>query len=246
VGRRSVFLRRTGLLFWAGLSLCLCAIAALAAGSAFAKSEPPKHVGRCNAHRKHATAATGKVIVYGKPSGEDAWGGALTTYYACLRPAGEPVAVGQSAASGGGLPADEFVSDLHIAGTFVADSSGRGFAAEADCSKEQPIEPVTVDCSQSVTLWVEIADAKTRRRLHAPVDEGPATVAVSSVGAVAWVQGTGSASMLQAIVLHHGSPGRLTGTAQTVDTGAIGHSLQFDGLTLRWTNSGQAKSQPVS
>jgi hypothetical protein len=168
----------------------------------------------------------------------------LTTYYACLRPAGKPIEVGQSAAGGGEYPGSESVADLRIAGTFVADSSAVGFASEAACGKSG--EPATT-CAKAVTWWVEVVNAKTRRRLHASAGDGATAVAVSAAGAVAWVQATGSSdSLLLAMLLRAGGRGQLTGTEQTLDTGLIGQSLQFTGLMLRWTNSGQLKSQTLS
>ena len=216
--------------------------AALAAAPASA--HPPKHVGSCNAHRAHATAATGKVIVYNRRAGLDGSGGALTIDYACLRPAGKPVEVGRSATSDGEYPGNESIADIRIAGTFVADSSATGFASEAACSKYG--EPAST-CAKAVTWWVEVVNARTRQRLHAPAGDGATAVTVAAAGAVAWVQATGSsASLLQAMVLHPGGRGRLTGTEQTLDTGVIGRSPRFTGLTLRWTNSGQVKSQTLS
>jgi hypothetical protein len=49
-------------------------------------------------------------------------------------------------------------------------------------------------------------------------------------------------SQLKAILLRGGT-GRLAVTEQLLDSGAIGASLRFSGLTLSWTNSGQPKSQ---
>jgi hypothetical protein len=47
-------------------------------------------------------------------------------------------------------------------------------------------------------------------------------------------------------VLHSGGPGLVTGALTALDTGGIGRSLRFNGLTLTWTNSGLAKSQTLS
>jgi hypothetical protein len=226
----------------AALVACLGAIVALTAAPAAASHPHAPRVGSCDAHRPHAVAVTGKVIVYRRASGVDPYsGGSLTTYFACLRPGGTPVAVGQSA-TGSEYPGNEAISGLHIAGTFVADLSGSGFAGAAACGKYGGS-----DCQQAITWWVEVADVSARRRiaLVQPV-AGSRALAVSSTGAVAWVQATTSSSwMLEATTLHHGAAGRLAGTPQTLDTGAIGTTLRFIGSTLSWTNAGQAKSQAV-
>jgi hypothetical protein len=122
--------------------------------------------------------------------------------------------------------------------------SATGLTDEAACFKYG--EPATT-CTKAVTWWVEVVNAKTRQRLHASAGDGATAVAVSAAGAVAWVQATGSsASLLQAMVLHRGGRGQLTGTEQTLDTGSIGPRLRFTGLSLQWTNSGQVKSQTLS
>ncbi len=201
------------------------------------------HAGSCSAHRRHATATTGSVIVYGRPTGVDPdSGGQLTTYYACLRPAGKPVAVGQSATPGGEYPGNESMSQLHIAGGFVADISGRGFADAAACGKYG-----ASNCQQSITWWVRAADVRSRRSIAVvqPVAR-PRAVAVSVTGVLAWVQATTApGAILEAIVLHDGGAHRLTGTPRTLDTGAIGPSLRFTGSTLTWTNAGQPRTQTL-
>ena len=181
------------------------------------------------------------MIVYGQPVGDDGYGGTLQRQFACLRPAGKPIAVAQSAPSGGEYPANETWSNLRIDGTFVADASASGFADESACFKYNGS-----NCEQSVRRWVTVADARTRRRLYASAGGPIGAVAVASAGAVAWLEAASSpASILHAIVLHHGAPGRLSGTLLTLDTGAIGPLLQFKALTLRWTNAGRDRSQTL-
>lgn len=222
--------------------VCLTAIGALGlAAHGQAKAMPSTRVGSCDLHRKHAAAVTTRVIVYGQRSGRDNWEGDVTIYYACVRPSGKPVAVGRTAGSDGEYPPNETMSSPRVAGTFVANSAGRGFASASWCTKY-----FDTDCERFIKRWVEVVDAKTRRLLRVPVAEQASSVAVSPAGAVAWVLGSGSpAPVLQAMVLHYGRPGQLTGTTQALDSGAICQSLRFTGLTLQWTNSGQAKSQTL-
>lgn len=183
--------------------------------------------------------------MYTKQVGLDNYGGELTEYFACTRPQGEPVEIGQSDTGDGEYPANFATSDLTISGTYVADIQTSGMADAAGCAKYDP----TADCQASITSFVEVVDAKTHRRLQTTATSGIGPLAVSPLGALAWVQSPGATSSsspptLQAVVLRRGAPRQLTGTIQTLDTGAIG-SLSFSGLSLRWTNAGQAKSQTL-
>jgi hypothetical protein len=219
--------------------LLLCAGAVLALAAAPALTKP---VGACNAHRAHATRVTPKVIVYPKRlPGYDGYGGVETVYYACARPAGKPIEVGISDTSGGEYPADYAISSLQIGGAYVGAALASGYADASACSKYGG-----TDCGGSVHVSVRVVDARARRWLQAPIP-GAATLAVSPAGALAWVQPTSSPgiSQLEAIVLRRGAPGRLAGAPQLLDTGAIAPSLRFSGLTLSWTNSGQAKRRQL-
>jgi hypothetical protein len=181
------------------------------------------------------------VIVYGRPSGYDNYGGGyLTTYYACLRPNGKPVAVGQSSTAGE-YPGNYAMYELRVSGRFVADLSGSGFAVAAACGKY-----AGTNCEQSVSWWLEAVDTKSRRSLHLSLSNGFRGLAVSSAGAAAWIAiGGTSTETLQAIVLHPAGRRQLRGTVETLDTGATGtlRSLRFTGLTLQWNSAGQAKRQ---
>jgi hypothetical protein len=186
------------------------------------------------------------MIVYAKSAvrfGE----GTLTTYYACTPPAGKPFVLGRSEEVGE-YPAELSFSDFHIAGTYVADLSGSGFGEASACGKYEAANP---RCEEDVKWWVQVTNVKTRRGLRAAAGVTqagkPIAMAVSSAGAVAWVQPVSSTTAtLRAVVLHGGPPGKLTGTAQILETGSIGKSLGFSGLTLNWTSSGQPKSQALS
>jgi hypothetical protein len=223
--------------------LCIGSIATFEGASAAAKTRRPRRPQRCNAHRHHAAAATRQVIVYKKGTGYDNYGGGpLYTYYACLRPAGKPIAVGQVSTGGGEYVGNYGMYELHVAGRFVADLSASGFASQEACYKYDPNSP---DCANAVSWWVEAADAKSRRMGRAPVPSSVGPLTVSSAGAVAWIGSTASAShALQAIVLHRAGRHGLTANVQTIDTGSIS-GVRFTGLTLHWSNDGQAKSQTL-
>jgi hypothetical protein len=234
------------------LTLKVFAIAILCSFfGALTASGSPAHGGRtssaCSAHRKHAVAVGPQMIVYAKRSGSRNGAGALTTYYACTPPAGKPVVVGHSE-EGEEYPGELSFSDVRIAGTYVVHLSGSGFGGASACSKYEGANP---RCEEEVKWWVQVTNVKTHRGLRAAAGVTqagkPIAVTVSSAGAVAWVQPLSSTTAtLRAVVLHGGPPGKLTGTAQILETGSIGKSLGFSGLTLNWTSSGQPKSQALS
>ena len=225
-----------------GVVLCAGSAVVLVGVSAQARTRrgPPR---TCNAHRRRAAAATAKVIVYDKHTGYDTYGGGLLyTYYACLRPAGKPVAVGQTSTQGGEYVGNYKMSKLRVAGRFVADLSASGFASQEACYKYEGNNP---DCAKAVSWWVEAADAKSRRIGRAWVPSSVGSLTVSSAGAVAWIiSNANSTDTLQAIVLHPAGRHGLTASVKTLDTGGISY-LRFTGRTLHWTNAGQAKSQTL-
>ena len=218
------------------LLVAMGAILALAATPALARP-----VGACNAHRSHATRVTPKVIVYAKQlRGYDNYGDVDTVYYACLRPAGKPIAIGTSSTGDGEYPGNFAVLKLKVSGTYVGAVLASGYADAAACAKYDPSNP---NCGASIHVSVRAVNARARGWAEEPV-YGASALAVSASGAVAWVQPTISAgvSQLKAILLRGGT-GRLAVTQKLLDTGAIGSSLRFSGPTLSWTNSGQPKSQ---
>jgi hypothetical protein len=206
-------------------------------------------VGSCSPSHQRVTEKTRRVIVYGQPTGIDAYsGGSLTTYYACLRPNGRPLAIGQSATSGGEYPGNVEMQSLRIAGTFITDESAAGFASAAGCIKYEPASK----CENIVKYWVEIANVATRRTVKVFVSGPVSSLALSPAGAVAWVVSTpasasasSSTSTLYAVVVHPSGHGSLSGRPAVVDSGQTISSVSFAGSTLRWSNGGQPKSQTV-
>jgi hypothetical protein len=199
---------------------------------------------------KHVTAKTGRVIVYAQPDGIDSYsGGSLTAYDACLRPNGRAVAVGESETGSGQYPPNVEMESLRIAGTFVADQSGAGFASAAGCIQYEPASK----CNNIVKYWVKIADVATRRTVKVFVSGPVSSLAVSPAGAAAWVLPTPAAgssspssSTLYAIVVHPAGHGSLTGRPAVVDSGQAISSVSFAGSTLRWRSGGHRKSKTIS
>jgi hypothetical protein len=187
------------------------------------------------------TAKNSRVIVYAQPTGIDSYsGGALTTYYACLRPNGRAVAIGQSAAGDGEYPANIEMLGLKITGTFVADESAEGFASAAACSK---FEPPTA-CNNIVKYWVKIANVAARRTVKVFVSGPVSSLVLSPAGAAAWVVSTSaSTSTLYAIVVNAAGRGSLTGRRVVIDSGQAITSVSFVGSKLRWSNGGEPKSE---
>jgi hypothetical protein len=198
-----------------------------------------RHPGSCNAHRKRASVVAPRVVVYAKAGGVDQLDSTVTTYYACVRPAGAPMRIGDDAVGDGEYPPNETTYGIRVAGTYVAALSSSGAAQSAACSKFEP----SADCP-AVSYWIEALDARTHRRLRLATGPSVTALAVSPAGAVAWIeQPTSSVAVLYAVVLHRGPRGRLAGTVQSVDMGTIhSRSLGLRGLRLSWTNSDRDKS----
>jgi hypothetical protein len=227
-----------------------CAVVAVGVAPAVARPRsartvaapcPPKHTG--------VTAKTARVVVYARQTGIDSdSGGALTTYYACLRPAGRSIAVGHSAASGGEYPGDVEMQNLEIAGTFLTDESADGFASAAACGKYDPSYP----CSSLVKYWVELVDVAARRKVKVPTSGPVSSLALSPVGAAAWVVSSlassssgSSSSTLYGVVVHFVRRGLLSARAEVIDTGQSITSVSFSGSSLRWSNTGQRKRRTL-
>jgi hypothetical protein len=220
------------------------ACAAAAIGTAPAAGRPrlaAAAAGSCTPRHTGVTAKSSRVIVYALPSGIDSYsGGALTTYYACLRPNGRAVAIGQSAAGDGEYPGNIEMLALKITGTFVADESAEGFASAAACSK---FEPPTA-CNNIIKYWLKIADVAARRTVRVFVSGPMSSLVLSATGAAAWVVSTSaSSSTLYAIVVHAVGRGSLAGRPVVVDSGQAITSVSFAGSNLRWSNGGQPKSR---
>jgi hypothetical protein len=221
---------------------CLATFAGSASASALFVARTVRHAGECNSHRSHALKMTRQVLVWSKHSGTDPEsGGRLSTLYACLRPAGRSVAIGQRVADFGEYPGNVATSELSITGTLVSDLFTTGLTGQAACFKYDPTDPLCTTASQTARVF----DLATRRSLRQPLAGAAVAYAFASTGAIAWEAPTspgtvGSPLMLQAVGFYPSS--LKEGRIETLDTGALGASLQFSGLTLEWINAGQPKS----
>jgi hypothetical protein len=186
---------------------------------------------------------TSQVLVWRKHTGTDPdSGGRLTTLYACRRPAGLSVAIGQHAADGAEYIGNVATSDLTITGTQVSDLFTTGLASEEACYKYDPSNP---QCATAASGVAQVFNLVTRRSLHQSLAGAAAAYAFAPTGAIAWEASTspgtmGSPLMLQAVGF---DPSSLKeGPVETLDTGDLAGPLQFTGLTLEWVNAGQPKS----
>jgi hypothetical protein len=228
-----------------------CAATAIGVASAVARPRAAAAAAAsCSPRLQGVTAKTGRVIVDAQPDGTDSYsGGSLTAYYACLRPNGRPMWIGESETGSGEYPPNVEMQKLRIAGTFVTDESATGFASAAACSKYEPAS----QCNNIVKWWVGIADVATRRRMKVFVSGPVSSLALSPAGAAAWVLSTpasgsssSTSSTLYAILVHPAGHGSLSGRRVVVDSGQAISSVSFAGSTLRWSNGGHRKSRTIS
>ena len=137
-------------------------------------------------------------------------------------------------------------SDVSIAGTRVSDFFTTGLASQEACYKSEPANPL---CATAVTTIAQVFSLTNRRSLRQPLAGATVAYAFSWAGAIAWEAPTtpgtaGSPLILQAVGFDSSS--LKEGQIATLDTGALGSSLKFTGLTLQWTNAGQAKTLVLS
>jgi hypothetical protein len=190
---------------------------------------------------------TRQVLVWSEHSGTDPEsGGRLSRLYACLRPAGHSVAIGQRAAGGAEYPGNVATSELSITGTLVSNLFTTGLASQAACFKYDPTNPV---CATAASQTARVFNLATRRSLRQPLAGAAVAYAFASTGAIAWEAPTSlgtvnSPLMLQAVGFYPSS--LKEGPIETLDTGTLGVSLHFAGLTLEWINAGQPKNMVLT
>jgi hypothetical protein len=186
---------------------------------------------------------TRRVLVWSKHSGTDPEsGGQLSTLYACLRSAGRSVAIGQSAADGTEYPGNVATSDLSITGTLVSDLFTTGLASQAGCFKYDPTNPM---CATAASQTARVFNLATRQSLRQPLAGAAVAYAFASTGAIVWEAPTSPGTVISPLTLQAVGfdPSSLKeGPIETLDTGDLGTSLHFTGLTLKWINAGQPKS----
>lgn len=181
-----------------------------------------------------------QVLVWSERSGTGRF-----TLYACLRPAGQSVAIGKRLADDGPYAGNVATSQVVISGTLVSDLLATGLDGQSACLKYDPTDPMCMTARQTAQVF----DLAARRSLRQPLAGAAVAYAFASTGAIAWEApispGIASAPlMLQAVGF---DPSTLEeGPIETLDTGDLGGSLQFTGLTLDWYNAGQPKSQALT
>jgi hypothetical protein len=232
---------RNRMLVWPA-ALVLAGSALLAAPSiASAHRSAKKRVGRCDAHLpKAATNQKGKVLVWQAEGTSSYSGEDVTMFYACLRPNGKSVAIGETEESNAEYVGNVETSDFRTSGTLVSDLVTAGAAAQEACGKYDG-----TGCGEEVSEVAQVFNLATGRSLRQPLTAAPIAYALTSLGAIAWEAPTSEGqAVLQAMSF---DPSNMkSGSVETIDTGALGGSLHFTGLTLAWTNAGKAKSQRIA
>jgi hypothetical protein len=181
-----------------------------------------------------------QVLVWSERSGAGRF-----TLYACLRPAGQSVAIGKRLADDGPYLGNVATSHVIISGTLVSDLLTTGLDGQSACLKYYPTDPMCMTARQTAQVF----DLDTRRSLRQALAGAAVAYAFASTGAIAWEApvSPGIANdplMLQAVGF---DPATLEeGPIETLDTGDLGVSLQFTGMTLDWYNVGQLKSQVLT
>jgi len=131
----------------AGVMLCGCG------------AQKRLRIGACDAHRQEAALVTRYVVVYGSRAASPA----ITTFYACQRPAEESVRVGIDEL-GSVYGSDATTGSLRAAGTYVAAQSSTGEATLAVCARYSNSRR----CPPA-QHWLTVIDTRDRRRARIPV-----------------------------------------------------------------------------
>lgn len=218
------------------MAACVGILAAVTSAPAAGKPSNAHHP--CDAHRRGAALVTKQVVVFGKLNRSTV----TTTYFACLRPNGTRVRLGDDVPGDGEYGSDATTGGFRAAGTYVAAQSTSGFASAEMCSKYQQSP-----CPQGRSS-IRTIDARTRRFVDFPTSRDASAVTVSHLCAIAWLQNdaTNGGSALFATALRPEGPTALLGSPQQLDTGAIDRrSLLFTGLTLHWNKAGQPYAQAL-
>jgi hypothetical protein len=131
----------------AGLLLCGCG------------AQQRLRIGACDAHRQEAALVTRYVVVYGSRAASSA----ITTFYACERPAGEALRVGGDEL-GSVYGSEATTGSLRAAGTYVAAQSSTGEATLSVCARYSNIRR----CPPA-RHWLTVVDTRDRRQARIPV-----------------------------------------------------------------------------
>ncbi len=220
------------------------ALTALSASGAPALAKAPRHP-PCTAAGRHLIRANRLVVVYERLTNkQDGEGGYQDGVYACARPSGRSYLIGYDDLEGqdGEYGPQSAIVDVRVAGRFVAVQFVTGADEAAACSKYTG--DVEQQCpSPQTTIHVMAADTgrSTSIALKAP-DGGAAPAALSSGGALAWID-----NGLYAVRLAPAGVRSLRHQGTLLDPGPIdAGSLKAGGLTVSWTTSGQPHSSALA
>jgi len=227
---------------------------ALLAGLIFCGCGAQKRVriGACDAHRRSAVLVTRSVVVYSSRTAPPA----ITTYYACLRPAGEALDVGVDQL-GSVYGSDATTGGFGAAGGYVAAQSSSGEASLAVCARYS-----SPRLCPPARHWLTMVDTRDRRLVRIPIYASlpvptlvpfPVTLALSPDGAVAWLQNRtvgariSSGLQLWATVLTARGRSGLAAAPAVIDVGSIDpRSVRFERRTLYWARDHIAHQQELN
>ena len=222
----------------------LTVAALLANAGAPAQARTSKHP-RCSAAGHHLIRATAKVVVYERLTNKgDSSDGFEDGVYACSRPSGRSHLIGYDDVQGNDSEygPDSALVSIKIAGRFVVAQFVTGIDEASACSKYNGAGPPPCP-TPATTIRVMAADSGRAAAIPLKTVDGEvAAVAISSAGALAWVDGGLWATHLQPAGAHG-----LSHQPTMLDPGPIDpKSLQASGLTLSWVSGGQTHSTALT
>ncbi len=164
----------------------------------WAAATPHRRAGRCDAHRSHVKE-TRRVLVWSAPDGiDEASGGNLTGWYACARPNGTSIQVGENDAGGEEYGGDVETTRLRIAGLIVTDLVTSGYASQEACFKYEPTNPL---CASATTPSVHVANVANDHLLRQALPGSTTGYTLTLRGGIAWEAPQGPATYESPIVL---------------------------------------------
>jgi hypothetical protein len=226
------------------LSVSAALAALLATSGAAAHAPTPKHP-RCSAAGGHLIRVTAKVVVYERLTNrQDGDGSHEDGVYACSRPSGRSYLLGYDDVEGQSSeygPETSLVA-VKIAGRFVVAQFVTGADEAAACSKYNG--PGPPPCPEpTTTIHIAAADSGRAASIALRTADGAAAiVAISSAGALAWVDGGLFATHLEA-----SGARSLTHRPTMLDPGPVDSgSLTASGLNVSWVSGGTSHSSALS
>lgn len=223
----------------AGLALCACG------------AHKRLRSGACEAHHQGAALLTRDVIVYASRAVR----AATTTYYACLRPAGQALRIGISEL-GSIYGSDATTGGFTAAGTYVAAQSSSGEATLSVCARYSNIRRCT-----PALHWLTVIDTKNHRQAHIPIYTSlpvpaqvpfPLTLLLSPTGEVAWLENSTvsatvtSSVQLWATALTRSGRSGLAAVPTMIESGSINpSSVRFQARVLYWVREHEQHRRPL-